>query len=376
MSTENATILTYSIKWPLMVDPQLQGLKWIKNKYGKSLTIIRLGQKNFMDIVEVSVREGAPLIIENLSEEIDPVLDPLLGRMLIKKGAAIKIGDKEVEYNPNFQLYLHTKLANPHYKPELQAQTTLINFTVTRTGLEDQLLAEVVKADRPDLEDQKAALTRQQNEYKILLKSLEDDLLGRLSSAGDDILSDSALVENLENTKKTAAEIETKVAEAKKTSYEIDKARELYRPAAARASVLYFILNDMNKINPMYQFSLKAFSVVFDVAIQRAVQDDEVTVRVKHLTDSITFQVFQYTTRGLFECDKLIFTAQMAFQILLMNKEINPLELDFLLRFPTTSNTTSPVDFITNSGWGSLKSLSGMEEFRNLDRDIENNAKR
>ena len=78
----------------------------------------------------------------------------------------------------------------------------------------------------------------------------------------------------------------------------------------------------------------------------------------------------------MFECDKLIFTAQMAFQILLMNKEINPLELDFLLRFPTTSNTTSPVDFITNSGWGSLKSLSGMEEFRNLDRDIENNAKR
>ena len=43
---------------------------------------------------------------------------------------------------------------------------------------------------------------------------------------------------------------------------------------------------------------------------------------MKHLTDSITFQVFQYTTRGLFECDKLIFTAQMAFQILLMNKEV------------------------------------------------------
>merc|ERR1711940_169268 len=101
-----------------------------------------------------------------------------------------------------------------------------------------------VKADRPDLEEQKAELTRQQNEYKILLKSLEDDLLSRLSSAGDDILSDSALVENLEHTKKTASEIEVTVAEAKKTSFEIDKARELYRPAAARASVLYFILNE------------------------------------------------------------------------------------------------------------------------------------
>ena len=50
------------------------------------------------------------------------------------------------------------------------------------------------------------------------------------------------------------------------------------RDAAARASVLYFILDDLNKINPMYQFSLKSFSVVFDGAIQRAVMDQNVQV--------------------------------------------------------------------------------------------------
>lgn len=67
----------------------------------------------------------------------------------------IKMGDKEVEYHPDFRLILHTKLANPHYKPEMQAQTTLINFTVTREGLEDQLLADVVRKERPDLEETK-----------------------------------------------------------------------------------------------------------------------------------------------------------------------------------------------------------------------------
>lgn len=64
----------------------------------------------------------------------------------------IKIGDKECEYNPSFRLILHTKLASPHYQPELQAQCTLMNFTVTRDGLEDQLLAAVVSMERPDLE--------------------------------------------------------------------------------------------------------------------------------------------------------------------------------------------------------------------------------
>lgn len=67
-------------------------------------------------------------------------------------GSCIKVGDKECFFHPAFRLILHTKLANPHYKPEIQAQTTLINFTVTRDGLEDQLLAQVVNQERPDLE--------------------------------------------------------------------------------------------------------------------------------------------------------------------------------------------------------------------------------
>ena len=118
------------------------------------MSTIRLGQKNFLEKIETCISKGTPLLIENMPEDIEPVLDPLIGRSLIKKGTAIKIGDKEVEYNPEFKLFLHTKMANPHYKPELQAQATLINFTVTRIGLEDQLLADVVKADQPDLEDQ------------------------------------------------------------------------------------------------------------------------------------------------------------------------------------------------------------------------------
>lgn len=90
-----------------------------------------------------------------------------------------------------------------------------------------------------------------------MLKALEDDLLSRLSSAGGNLLGDTTLVENLETTKRTAAEIEQKVTEARVTSTKIDQAREYYRPAAARASLLYFILNDLNTINPIYQFSLK-----------------------------------------------------------------------------------------------------------------------
>ncbi|XP_073997627.1 dynein beta chain, ciliary-like isoform X3 [Rhodnius prolixus] len=369
MSSENATILTNSDRWPLIIDPQLQGIKWIKNRYGASLQVIRLGQKHYLDKLEQAISDGRIMLIENIGETMEPVLDNLLGRNLIRKGKVVKIGDREIDFHPRFRLIIQTKLANPHYLPEIQAQTTLINFTVTRDGLEDQLLAEVVKAERPDLENQKFTLTKQQNNFKIQLKILEDELLQRLSAAGPDILSDRDLVEKLESTKRTAENINIKVEEAKVTSAKIDIAREVYRTIATRASILYFILNELYKINLLYQFSLKAFSTVFHHAIltseQGTAQD-----RVRNLMDNITFCAFMYTSRGLFECDKLIFMCQMTIQILVHRNDMVMQELDFLLKFPYNPHVTSPVSFLTNIAWGGISALCEMEDFNNLDKDI------
>uniref|UniRef100_A0A671Z165 Dynein axonemal heavy chain 11 n=1 Tax=Sparus aurata TaxID=8175 RepID=A0A671Z165_SPAAU len=376
MSTQNATILTNCERWPLLIDPQLQGIKWIKSRYGSSLKVVSLGQRGYVDVIEQAVVAGDTVLIENLEETIDPVIDPLLGRHTIKKGSCIKVGDKECFFHPGFRLILHTKLANPHYKPEIQAQTTLINFTVTRDGLEDQLLAQVVNQERPDLEHLKSELTKQQNMFKIELKLLEDELLTRLSAAESNFLGDNVLVEKLETTKHTAAEIEMKVLEAKVNEVKINEAREHYRPVAVRASLLYFIMNDLNKINSMYQFSLKAFNVVFHKAVAMAEASEDVKSRVNTLIDCVTYSTFNYISRGLFERDKLTFTAQLAFQLLLMSKEIEMRELDFLLRFNIDHHYVSPLEFLSNQAWSAIKAMSFTDEFRGLDRDIEGSPKR
>ncbi|CAH6779586.1 Dnah11 [Phodopus roborovskii] len=334
MSTENATILTHCERWPLMIDPQQQGIKWIKNKYGPDLKVTQLGQKGY-----------------------------------------IRIGDKECEFNKNFRLILHTKLANPHYKPELQAQTTLLDFTVTEDGLEAQLLAEVVSVERPDLERLKLELTKHQNDFKIELTQLENDLLLRLSAAEGSFLDDTELVESLETTKATAAEIERKVIETRENEGTINKTRECYRPVAARASLLYFVINDLRKINPIYQFSLKAFNTLFHRAIEQADKVEDTQRRICTLIESITYTTFLYTSQALFEKDKLTFLSQMTFQILLRRNEIDPLELDFLLRFAVERSYASPVDFLTPQSWSAVKAVALMEEFRGLDRDVEGSAK-
>lgn len=376
MSIENATILSFCERWALMIDPQLQAIKWIKTKYGSDLVVVRMNQKGYLEKIEQAITAGLVVLVENISEEMDPVLDPVVGRQTIKKGRAIKIGDKEIPYNPEFKMILQTKLANPHYKPEMQAQTTLINFTVTRDGLEDQLLAVVVSKERPDLEKLKSDLTTQQNTFKITLKALEDSLLAKLASSDGNFLGDHSLVENLESNKKTAKEIEEKVIEAKITEKQINIAREFYRPNAARASLIYFIMNDLYKINPMYQFSLKAFRIVFEQAIENAVEAETEKERFANLIDSITFSAFNYTTRGLFEQDKLIFTVLIVLQIQLLSTEINHKQVDFLLRYPAIPDLKTPVDFLSDLSWGGIHGLVKMSEFRDLDKDIVASAKR
>lgn len=129
-------------------------------------------------------------MIESIGQEIDAVLDPLLSRQFVKRGKTlmVKLGSEEVEVASSFKLYLQTKLINPHYKPETAAQCTIVNFIVTELGLEDQLLAMVVRVEKPELEATKENLTKEQQEFIITLAQLESDLLEKLVSADSDTI--------------------------------------------------------------------------------------------------------------------------------------------------------------------------------------------
>lgn len=200
VSIENGTILTNSERYPLMIDPQLQGISWIREKEKEhKLKSLRLGSKNINRELEIAIEHGNSALIENMGDSIDAIIMPVISRSFIKKGKnkILKFAGKDLTLHPDFKLFLQTKLSNPHYPPEVQAEATLINFTVTEDGLGDQLLYLIVKRERPDLAAKKLELITQQNDFKIKLKELEDELLFKLANAKGDILDDIALIENL-----------------------------------------------------------------------------------------------------------------------------------------------------------------------------------
>jgi dynein heavy chain len=105
-----------------MIDPQLQGITWVRERERvNELVIVRLEQKDMIRKLKMALEKGTPVLIENMGERVDAVLAPVISRSLTKKGnrMSLKLGDDEVEYNPKFRLYMHTKLSNPHYPPEI-----------------------------------------------------------------------------------------------------------------------------------------------------------------------------------------------------------------------------------------------------------------
>jgi len=370
-----------------LIDPQLQAIKWLRKREAENnLQVLQLTGKRWLANLEHAITNGSSVIIENLGEDIDATLDPVLQRAVYKKGRSIflKLGGEEVEYDSRFQLYLQTKLANPHYKPEIAAQCTLINFIATEEGLEDQLLQRVVKEEQPAMEAQKQELVTAFQQYKIQLHELEDNLLERLANAPDDILSDVPLIEGLEETKAAAVKINAAVAKGKETEAKINIAREVYRRVATEGAMLYFMLTSLcvipGTIGHMYQFSLDSYMIYFYIAIANATPKEVQEERVLELRESLRFTIYQMVCRGLFEAHKLIMLTQLTFTLMLRGKladvEINSAHVNFLMRAPKKLGEDNPVDWLPNSAWQSVQALADLDEFQRFPADLVEAAPR
>ena len=391
ISIENGAIMTNCNRWPLLIDPQLQGIRWLKKheeirtqKNKRRMHVLKIGEKNWMVKIVAAIQAGDTVILEGVGENLDASLDPILSKSVYRKGRAlyIKLGDDDVEYDDSFRLYLQTKLANPHYRPEISAQCTIINFIVTKKGLEDQLLATIVSVEEPALEETRNKLVQAFNTYKIQLKELEDQLLERLANAPADILSDIPLIEGLEATKETATEINEAVIKGKQTEIGINIAREVYRIVATEASLLYFVMLQLCAVDHMYQYSLDSFTFFFLKALSLAPQFAEKTDRVKGLQSTLRWTIFKWVVRGLFEKHRIVFLTQLTLN--LMQAGIVGDDTGFSaegLRFMLSGATRggdekSPISWIPDLTWTGIRNISQLEGFEKLPGDIEESPSR
>jgi dynein heavy chain len=321
LSIQNGILVTKASRFPLLIDPQGQALQWLNKReapFFPTFGTTSLSNPKLRDQLEFCMEEGKPLLVEGVVKELDPMFDPVLLKNVVSKGRSkfILLGDKAVTFDPGFRFYLLTKLGNPTFSPELSAKTTIIDFSVTQKGLEDQLLSRVIQFEQKSLEDQRQQLVEEVNMNTISLQALDKELLQRLSASSGNLLDDAALIGVLADTKTKAQEVKEKIEASIATEQVINKKREQYRPVATRGSVVYFVIVACSAINCMYQTSLAQFLGWFDQSMIDAEKANLVTKRVEILMDHLTFAIYIHINRGLFEKDKLIYKLMTCMKIL------------------------------------------------------------
>jgi dynein heavy chain, axonemal len=363
-SETNGLLVWNSRRWPLCIDPQGQAHRWIRNFEEKNrLMIIRQTDDSFVRDVENAIITGTPVLIENMGEEVNSILSPLLGKQIYPKAGTmcIRLGDDEVEFNSNFRLYLTTKLANPCYNPEISSKVCLINFSVTQSGLEDQLLSAVVSKEEPRLEEERSRLLKENRENKEELRRLEDSILEQLSSKKiEDLLDDEELIITLKSSKKSAKEIEEKVKEAAVTEEYIENARGQYKPVARSVSNMFFGLVDLQHVEPTYNYSLQFFVELFYRSIQTSQKVAAVEKRVEIIVAHFRRALYRNICRSLFAKDKLLFSFLLATRAAMLQYDINEEDMRQLLTgtaMPVAGGEDSPVSWVPPPMWAELNVL-------------------
>jgi dynein heavy chain len=383
LSIQNGILVTRSSRYPLLIDPQGQALNWICNHEEPRMPTFgttTFTNPKFREQIEFSMAEGKALIITGVEQELDPMLTPVLEKQIVTKAKSkyITVGGKVCDYVEEFMLYLVTRLPNPHFCPEDQAKCTIVDFTVTLKGLEEQLLGRVIQKEQRSLEESlKNVLEEVTNNTKALVR-LDQLLLVRLTENTGNLLDDEELIIVLADTKSKATDVKEKLNSAAEMRKNINEKREQFRPVATRGSVVYFTIVDMSQVNCMYQTSLDQFQHLFDKSMDVAEKANFTNKRVNNIIDAMTYICYRYISRGIYERDKVSFKLILTFKILQIAGKLDSKNINTFLRgggaLDLAHVRPKPFAWLSNESWLNVLQLSLSNlTLRNLVEDMERN---
>ncbi|GFS14673.1 dynein heavy chain 3, axonemal [Elysia marginata] len=377
-SVDNAIIVTNANRWPLMIDPQGQANKWIKNmEKSNKLEVIKFSNPNFVRSLENCLQFGNPCLLENIGEELDPILESILLKQTFKQNNLeyIRLGDSVIEFSRDFKFYITTCLRNPHYLPEVSVKVTLLNFMITPLGLEDQLLGLVAAKEKPDLEEKKNQLILESAHNRRQLKDIEDKILEVLSSSQGNILEDETAIEILSSSKELSIEISEKQMIATKTEEEIDVTRNGYKPVAIHGSMLFFTISDLANIDPMYQYSLTWFINLYLQSILHSKPSGQLEERIENLNQHFTYSIYINVCRSLFEKDKLLFSFLLCIGLAKGKGQVDDQEWRFLLTggvaLENPFANPAPL-WLSDKSWAEIVRASQLPAFKGFMEMVQN----
>ncbi|TWU76393.1 hypothetical protein ED733_006599 [Metarhizium rileyi] len=310
LCTENAIILKRFNRYPLIVDPSGRVTEFLQRECkDRKLTVTSFLDDSFTKQLESSLRFGNPILIQD-AEHLDPILNHVLNKEYQRTGGRvlIQLGKQEIDFSPAFKLYLSTRDPSAQFAPDICSRTTFVNFTVTKSSLQTQSLNDVLKSERPDVDERRTNLIKLQGEFKVHLRQLEKQLLQALNESRGNILDDDNVIETLERLKTEAAEISSKMSNTEGVMAEVEEITQQYGVIASSCSAVFAVLDQLHFLNHFYQFSLQYFLDIFQLVLhgnRNLANETDHNTRRDIIVKDLFVNTFKRTALGLLQKDRI-----------------------------------------------------------------------
>ena len=317
VTVENAVILKSTKRYPLIIDPVGDATAYILNKFKvKNLTVTSFLDGAFVKTLESSVRFGTPLLVQDV-EHLDPVISPLLNGEMRRTGGRVlvRVGNQDIDFSPSFTLMMITRDSSFTFPPDISSRVTFVNFTITRDNLESQALERILRTEKPEIEARRNDLLRNQAEYQMRLRHLEQALLNALNESSGRVLEDDIVLNSLERTKQEAAELDVKVRATETIMVEVASSTNEYLPLARACTEIYLLLEKLETIHHFYQFSVPYFFDLLDDVLVRnphLLKVVDTTARRNIIQKDLFRHIYRQVSTSLLHGDHLVLAVVLA----------------------------------------------------------------
>lgn len=324
-SLQNAVIVHRARRWPVLVDPQRQGVAFVKllarteerKGAGSGLEVVHLGQANLTAVVRIALETGRWVLVEHADSRMDPLLDALVEQRAAqtKPGLRVHVGDKAVLTHAHFRLFFATCCSRPLYPAELLARVTLVHFAVTSKAVEQQLLALLVARERPELERRRMDIAKLSVELRQEVAGTEDSLLEIVAESEGQLLEDAPLTKELLVMRGRAQEEAERLAGWEEAQSEIQRERRELEAVSLKAAAAFSVVQDLELLSGMYRFSYQAFQELVSTASREARKAPSASERLQNLERALVARIFTTISSALLPEHRLLFGFAMGLRL-------------------------------------------------------------
>uniref|UniRef100_A0A183BLW5 Dynein heavy chain, cytoplasmic n=2 Tax=Globodera pallida TaxID=36090 RepID=A0A183BLW5_GLOPA len=306
---ENAIMLKRFNRFPLIIDPSGQSIEFICKEFS---TATGRDQKGATMTTTSALRFGTTLLVQDV-ESYDPILNPVLNKEVKRTGGRvlITIGDQDIDVSPAFKIFLFTRDSSVEFPADVCSRVTFVNFTITRASLETQCLHQVLRSERPDIDEKRNDLLKLQGEFAVKLRQLEKALLNALNESEGKILDNNSVIATLEKLKNEAQEVARKSAETDQIMREVEVVSQKYHKLANACSLIYLMLHRLDEVHLLYNYSLEFLLDIFTTVLKSPqlsnVKDYE--ARLSIILQNLFSVMYSRVSAGMLHTDKVLLAA-------------------------------------------------------------------